>query len=117
MIPPDTRSTKDIQTLLSATSFLDFFRKMQKKSVDIEQQTHLKCCMALKYCHFLKGRLVIKYNDHPDKAYVVLNGNILVFRPKVLFFSNQYQDDRRNRYREGGNEIFSHSHEIQNVQQ
>jgi hypothetical protein len=89
MIAPDARSTKDIQTLLSATSFLEFFRKMQKKSVDIEQQTHLKCCMALKYCNFPKGRLVIKYNDHPDKAYVVLNGNILVFRPKVLFFSNQ----------------------------
>jgi hypothetical protein len=117
MIAPDARSTKDIQTLLSATSFLEFFRKMQKKSVDIEQQTHLKCCMALKYYNFPKGRLVIKYNDHPDKAYVVLNGNILVFRPKVLFFSNQYQDDRRNRYGEGGTETFSHINEIQNLQQ
>lgn len=112
MIAPDARSTKDIQTLLNATSFLDFFRKMQKKSVDVEQQTHLKCCMALKYCDFPKGRLVIRYNDFPDKAYVVLNGNILVFKPKVHFFSNRYQDDRRYRYGEGRTEIFSHRYEI-----
>lgn len=83
-IPPDKRNSNNIEMLLNATSYLDFFNKMQKKTIDIEQQTQLKCCKVLKHASYKKGQTIIKYNDFPDRAFIQQAGTVAVYKPKLL---------------------------------
>lgn len=82
MIPPENRKNLDQDILVKATSFLTFFQNMNKKKVNIEFNTHFRCCKHLMLRNYRIGQCVLEYGDIPDNFYIILSGSCSVYFPR-----------------------------------
>jgi len=61
--PPEDRSIEQIDSLLKATSYLDFFAKINEKKLNQERRIHEKCVKKLLYGTSKKGEMVINHSN------------------------------------------------------
>lgn len=69
--------------LKKATSYLNFFAKMDAMEVYKERRVHRKCCQKMLHQIAKKGEVVIKEGDAADKFFVTISGMVHIFIPKT----------------------------------
>lgn len=82
MMEPDQRKPTDIDVLVKATSFLTFFKNMNKKKAYIEFNCHQKCCKYLQTKVIKQGEIVITFGATPDNFYIILRGSVGIYIPR-----------------------------------
>ena len=82
MIDPEERKPYDIEVLVKATSFLMFFKNMNKKKAFIEFNCQVKCCKWLYSKSYAQGAGVITFGAAPDNFYIILRGTVGIYIPR-----------------------------------
>lgn len=77
---PNNRSPQQVDEVIDDYKDKGFFAKVYKKKLDHEDMRKVLRC--LKYRYLKKNEVLFKYNDIPDKAYIVFQGQIAVAIPK-----------------------------------
>lgn len=92
------RTHRDKQALMKYTIPLAFFTNQNKKEkfdvneIDLKYaknnpSTHYKCCRVMQYGGYIKGEIIIKFGDVPDKFYIMMYGKAVVFIPQSEKFT------------------------------
>mmetsp|Transcript_5808 Transcript_5808/g.10342 ORF Transcript_5808/g.10342 Transcript_5808/m.10342 type:complete len:556 (-) Transcript_5808:24-1691(-) len=87
-LSPDTRTPRDIATLMEATAEVGFFKQVSRDySTD---EVHRECvkCMTLRY--YRSGHYIFNYGDAGDAFYIVLRGTISVQMPKSVLMAENF---------------------------
>lgn len=78
-LPPESRTSRDIEILMEATAGVEFFRSF--KDIDSSDEVHRECVkvMTLQYCR--ANEIIFNYGDSGDCFYVLLKGQVSIQTP------------------------------------
>jgi CRP-like cAMP-binding protein len=79
-LPPQSRSTDDIQALMTFTADIELFKQLNDES---SSEAHVKCCRFMHYEYADADAVLFDYANAGDKFYIILDGTVKVQVPST----------------------------------